>query len=102
MTDGGGAGAQEAKAYFRRDVSRSWAAYIAGCVLVLAREKGLAEELLSDSLSILVHSQVYGRGRGALCAGFLYDRTLLGICVSPAARSVSHPRRTCAGRRMQP
>lgn len=44
-----------ARALFERDPSQRWAAYVAGTVLVLMREKGLR---CSDSLAILVHSAV--------------------------------------------
>ena len=46
-----------AKALFRRDPATSWAAYVAGALLVLARERGLS--LAScGGLSILVSSDV--------------------------------------------
>lgn len=36
----------------------SWAAYVAGCLLVLALEKGVAGQLAGKSVSILVESDV--------------------------------------------
>ena len=44
-----------AREYFRADNSRSWAAYVVGCVVVLMAEMGVEFE---DGLAILVHSEV--------------------------------------------
>lgn len=44
---------EAAKALFKRDPLRSWAAYVAGALVVLQREKGARFE---DGLSILVAS----------------------------------------------
>ncbi|KAI7840483.1 hypothetical protein COHA_005784 [Chlorella ohadii] len=46
---------EAARALFKRDPQRSWAAYVAGALLVLQREKGARFE---DGLSILVASDV--------------------------------------------
>eukprot|EP00898_Chlorokybus_atmophyticus_P005965 jgi/Chlat1/636/Chrsp103S00005 len=46
---------EAAREFFHKDKSRSWAAYIAGAVLVLMREKGTR---FDDGMSILVHSLV--------------------------------------------
>eukprot|EP00899_Mesostigma_viride_P004106 jgi/Mesvir1/13697/Mv02130-RA.2 len=46
---------EQANKYFRKDLSRSWAAYVAGALVVLMREKGLRFE---ESISILVSSNV--------------------------------------------
>jgi hypothetical protein len=45
----------EARAYFRQDPALSWAAYVAGCLVVLAHEKGLVFE---EGLALLVASDV--------------------------------------------
>lgn len=44
---------EAARALFRADASRAWAAYVAGAVVVLQRERGAR---FADSLSILVAS----------------------------------------------
>lgn len=41
--------------YFKRDPAISWGAYVAGCLLVLAREKGVQ---FDDGISILICSDV--------------------------------------------
>lgn len=43
------------RSYFKNDPASSWGAYVAGCLLVLAREKGLS---YPDGISILVCSDV--------------------------------------------
>ncbi|WIA12875.1 hypothetical protein OEZ85_006496 [Tetradesmus obliquus] len=43
------------RAYCKKDPASSWGAYVAGCLLVLAREKGVA---YPDGISILVASDV--------------------------------------------
>lgn len=48
-----------ARALFRRDPERSWAAYVAGALVVLQRERGAR---FQDDLSILVAS-----GEGLAC-----------------------------------
>lgn len=50
------------RSYFKKDPASSWGAYVAGCLLVLARERGLT---YPDGISILVCSDV-PEGRGAL------------------------------------
>uniref|UniRef100_A0A383W3L1 L-arabinokinase n=1 Tax=Tetradesmus obliquus TaxID=3088 RepID=A0A383W3L1_TETOB len=49
------------RAYCKKDPASSWGAYVAGCLLVLAREKGVA---YPDGISILVASDV-PEGKGA-------------------------------------
>ncbi len=43
------------RTYFKSDPASSWGAYVAGCLLVLAHEKGAR---YSDGISILVASDV--------------------------------------------
>lgn len=43
------------RAYFQSDPASSWGAYVTGCLLVLAREKGAR---FPDGISILVASDV--------------------------------------------
>jgi L-arabinokinase len=45
----------EIKAMLAADIARKWAAYVAGCVVVLMRERGLR---LTESLAILIDSEV--------------------------------------------
>ncbi len=52
---------EAARALFKRDPQRSWAAYVAGALLVLQREKGARFE---DGLSILVASGKLANRRG--------------------------------------
>jgi hypothetical protein len=49
------------RSYCKKDPASSWGAYVAGCLLVLAREKGVA---YADGISILVCSDV-PEGRSA-------------------------------------
>jgi galactokinase len=41
--------------YFRSDPAISWGGYVAGCLLVLAREKGVA---FDEGISVLICSDV--------------------------------------------
>jgi galactokinase len=53
---------QEAREYFRQDPALSWAAYVAGCLVVLAHERGVVFE---EGLALLVASDVpEGEGGG--------------------------------------
>jgi galactokinase len=53
------------RSYCKKDPASSWGAYVVGCLLVLAREKGVA---YPDGISILVCSDVpegeWGLGLG--------------------------------------
>ncbi|KAK9833328.1 hypothetical protein WJX81_006760, partial [Elliptochloris bilobata] len=53
--DGGPIAYADARAYFHADPAHSWAAYVAGALVVLMREKGAT---FPDGLSVLVHSAV--------------------------------------------
>lgn len=53
------------RAYFKSDPATSWGGYVAGCLLVLARERGVA---FPDGISILICSDVPEGARPALPA----------------------------------
>jgi hypothetical protein len=70
-----------ARALFERDPSQRWAAYVAGTVLVLMREKGLR---CSDSLAILIHSAVpEGKGVSSSAAVEVSGTSRGDGCVVP-------------------
>lgn len=53
--------------YFKADPAISWGGYVAGCLLVLARERGVT---FPDGISMLICSDVPEGARGArLCIG---------------------------------
>ena len=60
------------RALFRADPAVAWGGYVAGCLLVLARERGVAFE---DGVSLLICSDVpegaarYSTGLGLVCVG---------------------------------
>jgi galactokinase len=75
----------EARAYFRRDPSSAWAAYVAGCCIVLRLELGLE---LRSGVSLLVASSV-PEGKGVSSSAALEVATLgvlaghLGVRIDP-------------------
>ena len=77
---GGGEGAPlsyaAAHARFRADPSTSWAAYVAGCLLVLAREKGV--RFGRGGLSVLVRSAV-PEGKGVSSSASVEVATMMAL-----------------------
>ncbi|KAK3244659.1 hypothetical protein CYMTET_45737, partial [Cymbomonas tetramitiformis] len=69
----------QAREYFAADVSRSWAAYIAGTVLVLMKEK--KAPIGEDGLSILVHSEV-PEGKGVSSSAAIEVATMSAIAAA--------------------
>ncbi|BBM97512.1 hypothetical protein Mp_1g06320 [Marchantia polymorpha subsp. ruderalis] len=76
---------EAARAYFEQDPSRKWAAYVAGTLLVLIRERGVE---FRDGLSILVSSAV-PEGKGVSSSAALEVATMsavtaaLGVDIAP-------------------
>jgi len=68
----------EAQAYFRRDQARSWAAYMAGCLLVLAHERG---QRFDHGFSILVDSSV-PEGKGVSSSAAIEVAVMTALCAS--------------------
>ncbi|KAL2652701.1 hypothetical protein R1flu_020829 [Riccia fluitans] len=66
---------QAAHKYFEQDPSRKWAAYVAGTILVLIRERGVQ---FKDGLSILVSSAV-PEGKGVSSSAALEVATMSAI-----------------------
>lgn len=69
---------EEARAYFRRDPALSWAAYVAGALVVLMREKGLRP---SDGISVLVSSAV-PPGKGVSSSAALEVATMVALAAA--------------------
>ncbi|GAQ77636.1 galactokinase [Klebsormidium nitens] len=67
-----------ARALFERDPSQRWAAYVAGTVLVLMREKGLR---CGDSLAILVQSAV-PEGKGVSSSAAVEVATMTAVAAA--------------------
>jgi L-arabinokinase len=64
-----------AREYFRKAYDKSWAAYVAGNVLVLLREKGVK---LSHGLHILIHSEV-PEGKGVSSSAAIEVATMQAL-----------------------
>jgi len=65
----------EAREYFRREASRSWAAYVAGAFVVLAREKGV---VFRDGARIEIRSTV-PEGKGVASSAALEVAAMTAI-----------------------
>lgn len=77
--DGGGLMSYEdARAYFRREPARHWAAYVAGVLLVLMRERG-AE--FKEGARVLVSSRVPG-GKGVSSSAALEVATMQAVAAA--------------------
>ena len=66
---------EEARSYFRRDASRTWAAYVAGAFVVLTREKGV---VFRDGARISIQSTV-PEGKGVASSAALEVATMMAI-----------------------
>jgi L-arabinokinase len=66
---------ESARAYFRRDPSRAWAAYVAGAFVVLMREKGV---VFSGGARLSVESNV-PMGKGVASSAALEVATMMAI-----------------------
>jgi L-arabinokinase len=73
---------EAARARFGADAVTSWAAYVAGCLLVLAREKGV--DFGSDGLSVLLRSDV-PEGKGVSSSAAIEVATMMGLTRAYAA-----------------
>jgi L-arabinokinase len=67
-----------ARAYFRRDPARHWAAYVAGAFLVLMRERGIR---FSDGARILISSRV-PEGKGVSSSAALEVAVMAGVAAA--------------------
>ncbi|KAI5062302.1 hypothetical protein GOP47_0022841 [Adiantum capillus-veneris] len=81
---------EAARAFFGRDPSQKWAAYVAGTILVLMREKGVK---FQDGISILVSSAVpEGKGVSSSAAVEVATMSALiaayGLNISPTETAV--------------
>ncbi|MCO5568614.1 hypothetical protein L7F22_022313 [Adiantum nelumboides] len=81
---------EAARAFFERDPSQKWAAYVAGTILVLMREKGVN---FQDGISILVSSAVpEGKGVSSSAAVEVATMSALtaayGLNISPRETAV--------------
>lgn len=66
---------ESARAYFRRDPSRAWAAYVAGAFVVLMREKGV---VFSDGVRIEIESTI-PVGKGVASSAALEVATMMAV-----------------------
>jgi L-arabinokinase len=82
-------GYEEAKAFFRRDPRRPWAAYVAGTFLVLMREKGID---ISEGVQALIRSDV-PEGKGVASSAALEVASMSAL---DAAYDLSLPSRELA------
>ncbi|XP_031382671.1 L-arabinokinase-like isoform X2 [Punica granatum] len=69
---------EKARAYFARDPSQKWAAYVAGTILVLMRELGAR---FDNSISILVHSGV-PEGKGVSSSAAVEVATMSAVAAA--------------------
>lgn len=77
--EGGGASDYEAaRAYFRRTPERRWAAYVAGVLLVLMRERGV---VFREGARILISSRVPG-GKGVSSSAALEVATMGAVAAA--------------------
>jgi L-arabinokinase len=69
---------ESARAYFRRDAARHWAAYVAGAFLVLMRERHLG---FQEGARILIVSRVPA-GKGVSSSAALEVATMQAVCAA--------------------
>lgn len=78
MADFDGLGYEEAQAYFKRDVARSWAAYAAGVFLVLVRERNVQFE---GGVRLLIASDV-PEGKGVSSSAAIEVSVMLAVAAA--------------------
>ena len=81
---------EAARALFKANPSTLWAAYVAGCLLVLAREKGV--DFGADGLTILLRSDV-PEGKGVSSSASIEVATMCALlqCYAPEVAAVCGP-----------
>ena len=81
---------EAARALFKANPSTQWAAYVAGCLLVLAREKGV--DFGADGLSILLRSDV-PEGKGVSSSASIEVASMCALlqCYAPEVAAVCGP-----------
>jgi galactokinase len=72
-------GYAEAHSYFKSNPDSSWAAYIAGCLLVVSKEENLSISFQDFDVSILISSDV-PEGKGVSSSAAIEVATMSALC----------------------